>query len=464
MEQEESYRDKIATIGDDGKRIWIFPKMPKGKFYNKRKIFSYFLLIMLFAGPHLRIGGEPLLLMNILDRKFVIFGQIFWPQDMYLFALSMLVLILFIILFTIVFGRLFCGWACPQTIFMEMVFRRIEYWIEGDWKQQQRLKKMPWNKEKILKKGAKNTLFWIISFLIANTFLAYIIGSEELWIIATDGIGKHTGGLIAISVFTTIFYAVFTFFREQVCTVVCPYGRLQDVLLDQKSLLVIYDNVRGEGRGKFRKGEDRPTAEKGDCIDCHQCVNVCPTGIDIRNGTQLECINCTACIDVCNSMMDGIGLEQGLIRYDSMEGVKNKTPFKITNRVKAYSVVLALLLTLLTVLLVNRSDFEASILRTRGTLFQEMEDGRYSNIYDISLINKTNEEIPVEVRIIEGLGEITLIGNDMLIDAQGEFNGKFLIIIDEKDFTSSKMEIIIGIYKDGELIDTAKTKFIAPML
>lgn len=462
MEEQSSYRDKIATVDQAGKRIWIFPKKPFGKFYDKRKILSYLLLAFLFAGPYIRIGGEPLLMINIIERKFVILGQIFWPQDLFIFALGMITMILFIVVFTIVFGRLFCGWVCPQTIFMEMVFRRIEYWIDGDWKSQQHLMKAPWDAVKIRKRVLKHSIFWGISFLISNTFLAYIIGSDALFTIILDNPLNHIGGLIAIIVFTTIFYFVFSKFREQVCTVVCPYGRLQDVLLDSKSLVVAYDHVRGEDRGKFRKNEVRSETGKGDCIDCNQCVNVCPTGIDIRNGTQLECVNCTACIDACNHMMENVGLPKGLIRYDSVEGIESKTPFQLTTRVKAYSVVLVLLIGVLTALLVTRSDFEATVLRTRGTIFQELEKDVFSNIYDITVVNKTNRDMPVEIKLIEGDGEIRMVGDDMVLNAQSEVEGKFMIVVNKNVLTARDQKYVIGIYSENELIDKVKTTFISP--
>ena len=254
---------------------------------------------------------------------------------------------------------------------MEMVFRRIEYWIEGDWKHQQKLDAAPWNAEKIRKKVLKHTIFWLISFLIANTFLAYIVGSEELWRIQTGNFSEHVGGFISIVIFTTVFYLVFSRLREQVCTTICPYGRLQGVLLDPNSMVVAYDHKRGEGekgRGKFRKKEDRAALGKGDCIDCNQCVNVCPTGIDIRHGTQLECVNCTACIDECDHMMGAVGLEKGLIRFVSENGIKNGTRFQWTRRVKAYTALLIALMGVLVTLLITRSDFQATILRQRGCL------------------------------------------------------------------------------------------------
>lgn len=464
MEEQETYRDKIATVDEKGKRIWIFPKKPSGKFYDYRKWVSYLLLVFLFAGPHIKIGGEPMLMFNVIERKFVIFGQVFWPQDFYIFAIALVLMVVFIVLFTVIYGRLFCGWVCPQTIFMEMVFRRIEYWIEGDWTHQKKLDQMPWNWEKIRKRILKHAIFWGISFLIANTFLAYIIGADALWEIQTANPMEHLGGLIALIIFTTVFYAVFARLREQVCTTICPYGRLQGVLLDRNSIVITYDHVRGEERGKFRKNEDRKGSGKGDCIDCGQCVNVCPTGIDIRNGTQLECVNCTACIDACDHMMESVGLEKGLIRYDSENGVNTGTRFRWTRRIKAYTAVLALLLAVLVVLVVTRTDFDATILRQRGATYQELQDGRISNIYEIDLANKTKKEYTVELRILEGKGEIEAVVKDMVLLPEKHMRERFLIKMNQDDVKKGKNELIIGIYGNGELITKARTTFIGPLL
>ena len=260
--------------------------------------------------PFIKVNGHQFMLFDFLNRNFILFGIPFGPHDLYLFVIAMIAIIVFVILFTAVFGRVFCGWACPQTIFMEMVFRKIEYWLEGDWLQQKQLSAAPWDSKKTIKKTAKYVIFFAISFFISNIFLSYLIGMDKLIKIITDPPSEHVEGLISILAFSGVFYWVFSYFREQACTIVCPYGRLQGVLLDRDSVVIAYDNVRGEPRGKIRKSEDQSIL--GDCIDCHLCVDVCPTGIDIRNGIQLECVNCTACIDACDGVMDKVKRPQGI--------------------------------------------------------------------------------------------------------------------------------------------------------
>lgn len=461
---EGTFRDSISTINKEGDRRWIFPKKPAGRYYNARIVVSVILLGFLFSGPFIRIGGEPLLMMNIIQRKFVLFGQVFWPQDFYIFGLAMITFLVFIIVFTVIFGRVFCGWVCPQTIFMEMVFRKIEYWIEGDWKQQQALDKMPWITEKIWKKTLKHVVFYIISFFIANTFLAYIIGSDELMKIITDPPQQHIAGLTSIMIFSAVFYGVFSRFREQVCLVVCPYGRLQGVLLDRNSIVVAYDKVRGESRAKFHKNENRAETGKGDCIDCHHCVDVCPTGIDIRNGTQLECVNCTACIDACNHMMKNVNMKPGLIRYASESEIAESKPFEFTTRMKAYSTLLMLLIVAMTALLITRSDVSATLLRTPGILYQEQEGGKISNLYNYKIINKTNHAIPLTLKPIDANIEIKLVAHEnIVVNEQGIVQGALFIYASKSDLKKMKSKFTIGIYSGDELLYKMKTTFIGPL-
>jgi cytochrome c oxidase accessory protein FixG len=321
----------------------------------------------------LRIGRQPFLLLNVIDRKFVILGQVFWPQDIFLFVIASLVFVVFVTLFTIAFGRIFCGWICPQTIFMELVFRKIEIWIEGDANKRRKLDAGEWTNEKVLKKGAKHFIFILLSFLIANTFLAYVIGSENLIKIITQSVTVHLVGFISIWIFTAVFYLVYSQVRELVCTVICPYGRLQGVLIDKDTVVVAYNDVRGEPRGKLRKDTDQIL--KGDCVDCNLCVAVCPTGIDIRKGTQLECINCTACIDACNHVMDRINKPLNLIGYYSENIITNNQKPSFTWRMGGYSAIMVLMMAVLSYFIFSRSDMDMTLMRSAGMLYQEQPGG-----------------------------------------------------------------------------------------
>jgi cytochrome c oxidase accessory protein FixG len=462
----EAFRDTIGTIDAEGKRKFIFPKKPSGKFYDYRKWVSYFLLVILVANPFVKINGNQFMLFNILERRFNIFGFPFWPQDFYIFVLFMIVGVVFVILFTVIFGRIFCGWICPQTIFLEMVFRRIEYWIEGDRGAQIRLEKQEWNADKIKKKGFKWTLFLIISFAIANVFLAYIIGSDELFQMIEDGPLSHIKTLISLSIFTGVFYFIFVWFREQVCIIACPYGRLQGVLLDNKSINVAYDFVRGEkevGRAKFNKQENREETGKGDCIDCKQCVNVCPTGIDIRNGTQLECVNCTACIDECDVIMESIGLPKGLIRYASEDEIEKKAPFKFTARMKGYTAILGILVGILLGLLFLRNDVEATILRLPGQLFQHKGEN-ISNIYTFKIINKTNDDFEdIHFELVGIKGKLNIVGkSDFNVPKQGMSSGTLFIEINQYLLESDKTKLKIEVFEGNRKVETTTTNFLSP--
>jgi cytochrome c oxidase accessory protein FixG len=466
--QNESFRDSIGTMTNDGKRAWVYPKKPSGRLYKYRKVVSYVLLLFLFVSPFVKLNGNQFLLFNVLERRFNIIGFPFWPQDFFLFVMSMLIGIVFIALFTVGFGRVFCGWICPQTIFMEMVFRRIEYWIEGDRNKQHKLDKQEWNTEKIKKKGVKWFLFLIISFLIANVFLAYLIGSDKLLRYIIDGPQHHFGTLVPLIIFTAVFYFVFAWFREQVCIIACPYGRLQGVLLDNKSIVVAYDHKRGEsenGRKKFRKNEDRQALGHGDCIDCFQCVHVCPTGIDIRNGTQLECVNCTACIDECNHIMESINLPKGLIRYASENEIEKKEKFTLTARMKGYIAVLIILMGFLTGMLFLRNDVEARVLRLPGQLYEHKEGTIISNVFTYKVVNKTNKDIQnINFKLRKYKGKVKLVSTSdhFEVKAQGLAEGTLFIEIDESELKGDKNKLTIEVYSENELIETTTVNFLGP--
>lgn len=456
---DQTFRDSVATISKEGNRNYISPQKPKGKLYNLRSYFSYLYLVLFFTLPFLKIGGEPVFLFNILERKFIFFGVIFWPQDFFIFAIGLLTFLVFVILFTVAFGRVFCGWACPQTIFMEMVFRKIEYWIEGDSSQQRKLTAMPWNGEKIRKRGSKIIIFFLVSFLIANFFLGYIIGIDEVGVLIREGIFANFGTFSALVIFTLIFFFVYYWFREQVCLIVCPYGRLQGVLLDKNSILVAYDYVRGEPRGKLSD----TTPDKGDCVNCHACVRVCPTGIDIRNGTQLECVNCTACIDACDEIMDHIGKPTGLIRFASENNIANKQKATYTWRLKLYTIVLTLLLAFLATLLITRDDVSTRIIRTPGQMYQRLENNKIGNLYNIKLANKTRKIVHIELKLENIEGEIKMI-NSIDVPKESYFQTSFFVILKPAQIKKRKTKIKVGLYENGERIETITATFLGPSL
>ena len=456
---DQTFRDAVGTISKEGNRNYVIPQKPKGRLYNLRSYFSYFYLILFFTLPFIKVEGEPLFLFNVLERKFIFFGKIFWPQDFFIFAIGLLTFIVFVILFTVAFGRIFCGWACPQTIFMEMVFRKIEYFIDGDANQQKKLNAMPWNTEKIVKRVIKIFAFFSLSFLIANFFLGYIIGIDELWVHIQEGIFVEFGTFSALVIFTLVFFFVYYWFREQACIIVCPYGRLQGVLLDRNSILVAYDYVRGEPRGKL---SDK-TNDKGDCVNCHACVRVCPTGIDIRNGTQLECVNCTACIDACDEIMDHVNKPKGLIRYASENGIALKEQMTYTWRLKLYTLVLSLLLIFLGVLLVTRADVAARIMRTPGQTYQLLADDKISNLYNIKLVNKTRKNIHLDLKLENMKGEIKQVG---VVDVPKEsyFQTSFFIILRNEQLKARKTKVKIGIYENGKRMDVLTAIFLGPSI
>jgi len=489
IEDTEEYRDHISTVDSEGKRIWLYPKKPSGRFYRWRTWVSVAFLVVFLVLPFIEVDGEQFLLFNVIERKFVLFGLLFTPQDFHLFMLAMLTFIVFIILFTVVFGRLFCGWVCPQTVFMEMIFRKIEYWIEGDAGEQRKLDIAPWTAEKIRKKVLKHVIIYSLALIFTNFFLAYIIGMDEVLKIIREPIEQHWGGFIAMLAFSGAFYAVFARLREQVCTTICPYGRLQSVLLVKDSIVVAYDHVRGEPRTKLKKEKNRsveykdpieriqssvaaeplpevgpkPSAKVGDCIDCKLCVHVCPTGIDIRNGTQLECTNCTACIDACDAIMEKVNRPRGLIRYDSMTGVETGRRKIFTTRVWAYTAVLVALLSLDVFLIAHRGIVEAIILRSPGQLYQQKDETHLTNLYTFVLINKSTRELPIELVAGTPGAKINVVGQAPTSIAKGgKIEGAFFVEMPENQLLGRKTPIVIEVFSNGKKVNEVKTNFMGP--
>jgi len=463
MDITESFRDHIPYEDEHGKRKWIYPKKPSGRFHRYRIIVTSLLLTVLFITPFIKINGRPFLLLNIFERKFVILGNVFWPQDTHLLILLLLTFFVFVILFTTIFGRVWCGWVCPQTLFMEMVFRKIEYLIEGDANQQRKLSKQPWNFEKIWKRSLKHFLFGLIAVLIGHTLMAYLIGIDKTIEIVSQPPSQHFAGFIGLAVFSIIFYLVFSIVREHACTFICPYGRLQSVLINPDTIVVAYDFVRGEPRGKLTKNTTEN--KHGDCVDCGLCVQVCPTGIDIRNGTQMECINCTACIDACDAVMDKISKPRGLIRYDSLQGIADIVKKKKWNaRTIAYSAVLFLLIAVFFSLIFTRSDIEATVVRASGQLYQELPGDKISNLYNIQVVNKTFETKNLSFRVKNDEGEIKMVGgkNQFILGSQDMLQEVMIIEMPKSHIKSLKTKIVIEVLSDGKVLERVKTTFLGP--
>lgn len=457
----ETFRDHIATVNEAGKRVWIYPKETNGPLLKWRQRWSYIQLLILFGLPFLKINGHPAVMLNILERKFILFGRVFWPEDFYLFGLLMITLVVFIILFTATFGRVFCGWLCPQTVFLEMVFRRIERLIEGSPAKQKKLDQSPWTGGKFFKKSLKHGVFYGISFVIGNIFLSYIIGVEELWKIITDPPSQHLVGLSAMILFSLVFYGVFSRFREQVCVMVCPYGRLQSVLQDQNTLTISYDYKRGEPRGKG--GKKNRSDQMGDCIDCGECVAVCPTGMDIRNGIQLECINCTACLDSCNTVMEKVDKPKGLIRYASHEMIEKGNSFRVTPRMITYGIAFILLLSLDLYLLATAPRLHTLINRIPGSTFLPMGD-HYGNTYSLQMLNKTFSPHTYSLKLMNIAGKIRIEENPLTLPGERIHRGNFLILLPRDALKGKFTNLEIGIYEGETLIKVVKTRFLGPDL
>jgi cytochrome c oxidase accessory protein FixG len=349
---------------------------------------------------------------------------------------------------------------------MEMVFRKIEYLIEGDAGAQRALDAAPWTRPKIFKKGLKHAVFFGLSFLIANWLLSYIIGIESLLQIVVDDPREHVTGLTFMVLFTTVFYLIFARFREQACTFICPYGRFQSAMLDENTMVVAYDYKRGEKRAPLHRNQapaNRLAEGYGDCVSCNLCVAVCPTGIDIRNGTQMECVHCTACIDACDGVMDKVKRPRGLIRYASLNSIEKGQPFRFTARMASYAVVVTVLAAALGVLVFTRSAVETTLLRAPGALYQQAADGRISNLYTLKVLNKSGQPLPIEFRLENTPGVLRLMGAaNLVVPRQDMAQASMLIELDPADTTGPKTKLKIGVYSSGRRLEVVNTVFAGP--
>jgi cytochrome c oxidase accessory protein FixG len=463
-EAHQTFRDALASVHVDGRRKWIYARQPSGRFYTARTLVAIVLLAFLIGAPFVHLNGQPLILLNVLERRFVLFGLVFWPQDFALVVLLALSAIVTLALSTVAIGRVWCGWLCPQTVFLEMVFRRIEYLIDGSAERQVRRDAAPWTAATWARAVVKHAIFFGLSFAIANLFLAYIIGVGPLWTIVTDPPARHLGGLTAITIFSLLFYGVFARFREQACVLACPYGRVMSSLIDRRTITVTYDATRGEPRRPLaRGGAAASPATAGDCVDCGRCVTVCPTGIDIRNGIQLECVNCTACIDACDDVMDRVKRPRGLIRLASHEATLRPGTTWVSRRVLAYAAVWLVLVTGVTTLVARRDDLDVLILRQAGTLHVTLPDGTVGNFYTVQVFNRTRTTVPFRITVVAPAGAaVTPLGLPPQVDPFGLREGRVLVALPPASLTGPATTVRFAIAVAGEPVRQVDSSFLGP--
>ena len=439
----------LSTLTRDGKRRWIYPKPSRGRYYRARFIVAWALIALYLVLPLIPIRGRPAVLLDLMSREFTLFGTTFYPTDTLLLMLLIVGTLVSIVLVSALLGRAWCGWACPQTVYLEFVFRPIERWIEGSERQRARRDFEPLSLDRAWRKTLKWSAYAVVSLLLAHSLVAYFVGWGSLLDWMTRPPSEHWGYFLMMSVTTGLVLFDFAVFREQMCTITCPYARFQSVLLDKDSLIVSYDPRRGEPRGKMR---DR-AVQTGDCVDCLACVRTCPVGIDIRDGLQMECVACTQCIDACDEIMDRIQRPRGLIRFTSQNALNVGRSRILRPRTALYGVLMLVLAGLFTGTLASRSEFEAWVVRQPGDPFMVLPDGRIANRLRFRVQNQTRTPASftievvapsgAEVRIV-GVQPIAVAANELaLADAwvtvpqlafdQGTAAGVFAIRFDERD-------------------------------
>ncbi|MDQ7007184.1 MAG: cytochrome c oxidase accessory protein CcoG [Acidobacteriota bacterium] len=399
----EAEEQVLSTLNLDGSRRWIRPKLSKGRFYRRRLVVAWTLIAAFTAIPYLEVGGKPLMLLDIPRQQFTFFGKTFLATDTMLLMLLLVGIFITIFLLTAIFGRVWCGWACPQTIYMEFIYRPIERLFEGSRARQLKMDREGASAGRVLKYVA----YLGVSIFVAHTFLAYFVGVDQLFYWIQQPPAEHPTAFAIMALVTLLMFADFAYFREQVCIVACPYGRFQSVLLDRNSLIVGYDRRRGEVRGRLGEQKKGPPPEGGawgDCVDCRACVVTCPTGIDIRDGLQLECIGCTQCIDACDAVMEKLGRPRGLIRYSSQDALKGRKTRILRPRVVLYPLILALVFGMLVLSLARKQDTDVTILRGLGAPYTQLPGGAISNQVRIKLVNRSNEDRLYTFSLVDGEG------------------------------------------------------------
>lgn len=476
----KSNEQVLSTLNADGSRRWLDPKPVEGKHRHNRKILAWILIVIFVALPHLRAGGRQLFLLDIMNGEFTLFGVMFLRTDTLLLALAAITIAVAVFLVTALLGRVWCGWACPQTVYLEFLFRPIARLFDG--KGHKGLRGL----FSYLPSGIRTVLRWgivaILCFHLANTFLAYFVGSRTVFEWSLHGPWHHPAGFLFVMFITAAMIFNFGFFREQFCFIACPYGRFQSVLLDKQSLIVGYDKLRGEPRGKPGKKKRKadislpvietagspeppePTA-LGDCVACNRCVSVCPTGIDIRDGLQMECIHCARCIDACNDVMAKVGRNLGLIRYSSQSVLEGNQPKFLRPRVIIYPLILLFVGGALLFMSVTHADADIRVVRGKGQPFYTLPTGEISNQIRVRVTNRTREprsysfETKAEGFHIESQETITDL-------APSETASARLLIVAHPSVLVGKggsLRFPIIIHDDAGFTASATSKFLGPL-
>ncbi len=434
----------LSTLNEDGSRRWLRPKLSPGGFWRWRRVVAYGLMVLFFALPYLRIGGKPLVLLDIPRREFTLFGTTFLPTDTLLLMLLMVSIALGIFLLTALLGRVWCGWACPQTVYLEFLFRPIERWVEGG-----RSGSLQLDRERrhfAPRRLVKYAIYLVLALFLAHTFLAYFVGIEQLLQWVRRSPVEHPTSFLVMAGTTAMIFADFAWFREQTCIVACPYGRLQSVLLDRRSLIVGYDPNRGEPR---MRGVKERAATAGDCIDCGACVLTCPTGIDIRDGLQMECIHCTQCADACDAIMDQVGTPRGLIRYTSQDALAGVPSPRLRPRVVLYPAVMAISLGLLIYNLGTQVDTDITLLRGIGAPFTREPTGMIINQVRVKLTNRAAAPRAYRIAVTEG-EPFRLVApvNPVPVAAGHTTENSFFVVAPPDAFVAGSRDVTIRI-SDG---------------
>ncbi|CAA6679116.1 MULTISPECIES: cytochrome c oxidase accessory protein CcoG [unclassified Lentimonas] len=450
-------RESVTTINRDGSRKFLHPADVSGVFTHWRRIFALLLIGIYVTLPWIPINGNPAVFLDVFNRRFHLFGLTFAAQDLWLafFFITGVGFSLFFI--TALFGRLWCGWACPQTVFLEHVYRRIERWIEGDSNKRKKLDDQPWTAEKIKKRGLKQLIFAVISLMIAHLFLAYFISIPQLYQWMQDSPKEHWGAFLFVFIASALIYFNFAWFREQLCLVICPYGRLQSAMIDDDSVIIGYDEIRGEPRGKAKQ------SGIGDCVDCTRCVQVCPTGIDIRQGLQIECVGCANCIDACDTIMTKLNRPTGLIRYDSQNGLAGKKKRILRPRIAIYFVLMLIGATAMTLSVLQLRSANMNVVRMTGSPYY-ITDTAVRNQYMLRAINKTSETKTYTVASLAEGQTYEMEGNEdgITVEPMGEVVRPVIITVLKENYQGRFPIEFTLVAPDGHDILTREAEFIGP--